>query len=162
MNDPMSQLHDIHLPPAVSWWPPAPGWWLLLLLTIVAGILLGWYLRQRSRRLDLYRSAMQELCRIRRQFAEQADFSQLAAELSRLLRRVAISLGPEEDVAGLTGEAWLCWLDSAMEGREFTQGPGRCLVEAAYRPTGQMEDADALLSLVEAWLEKVARETSHV
>ncbi len=162
MNDPLSQLHDIHLPPAVSWWPPAPGWWLLLLLIIAAGVALGWYLRQRSRRLELYRSAMQELDRIRRQFAVQPDFSQLAAELSRLLRRVAITLVPKKDVAGLTGEAWLSWLDSRAKVGQFTQEPGRYLVEAPYRPSGSIEDAEALLSLVETWLEKVARESRHV
>ena len=162
MNDPLAQLQDIHLPLAIGLWPPAPGWWLLLLLIVAAGALLGWYLRRRSKRLGLYRSAMQELDRIRRQFIAQPDSSQLAAELSRLLRRVAITLDLEEEAAGLTGDAWLSWLDSRSGDRMFTQGPGRYLVEAAYRPAGHIEDGEALLMLVETWLEKVAREASHV
>ncbi|WP_456415531.1 DUF4381 domain-containing protein [Thiolapillus sp.] len=162
MNDPLSRLHDIHLPPPVGWWPPAPGWWLLLLLVIAAGVLLAWLLRRRSRRLALYRDTRQELERIRRQFAAQGDFPRLAAELSRLLRRTAITLEPEEEVAGLTGEAWLAWLDSRLGSKDFTTGPGRHLVEAAYRQAGQTEDAQALLSLVETWLEKVTREASRV
>ncbi len=162
MNDLLSQLHDIHLPPPVGWWPPAPGWWVLLLLVVAAGILLGWLLRRRSRHLELYLNTRQELDRIRRQFAAQGDFPWLAAELSRLLRRTAITLGPEEEVAGLTAKAWLAWLDSRLGSKDFTTGPGRHLVEAAYQQAGQIEDAEALLSLVETWLEKVTREASRV
>lgn len=162
MNDPLSQLREIHLPPAVSWWPPAPGWWLLVLLIVAVGVVAGWYLRRRARRLALYRTAMAEMAGIRRQYAAQADASRLAVDLSRLLRRVAITLRPGTEVAGLTGEAWLSWLDAQTGGKDFTRGPGRHLTEAAYSPVRELEDAQALLSLAQTWLEKVTREPPHV
>lgn len=162
MNDPLSQLRDIHLPTPVSWWPPAPGWWLLLALLILVAVMLGWYLRRRSRRLDLYRAALQELDEIRQHFDKERDSSRLAAELSRLLRRVAISIRLDEDVAGLTGTAWLAWLDAQVDGNSFTEGAGQFLTDGAYRPIGELQDADELLDIVEDWLKKVTREAARV
>ncbi|MEX2365260.1 MAG: DUF4381 family protein [Pseudohongiellaceae bacterium] len=39
-QDPLSELADIHLPAAVSFWPPAIGWWILLALLLTGGFLL--------------------------------------------------------------------------------------------------------------------------
>ncbi|MFT5563123.1 MAG: hypothetical protein ACI9Z9_003008, partial [Litorivivens sp.] len=36
MPDPLAELRDIHLPPAIESWPPAFGWWLLAALSLVA------------------------------------------------------------------------------------------------------------------------------
>ncbi len=162
MNDPLSQLKDIHLPAPISWWPPAPGWWLLLALLILIAVGLVWYLRRRSRRLGLYRAAMQELDEIRQHFDKEQDPRRLAAGLSRLLRRVAISLRPGEDVAGLTGTAWLAWLDAQDDDHAFTEGTGQFLADGAYRPVGELQDADELLDIVEDWLKKVTREAPRV
>jgi len=161
MNDALSRLKDIHLPPAVGWWPPAPGWWLLALLVLAAVALLVWFVRRRIKRVDLYQVSLQELDDIRTRYAEDPDAQRLAADLSRLLRRVAITLRPEAEVAGLTGKEWLAWLDAQVDGSKFSDGAGRFLEEGAYRPAGELQDAQALLSVVENWLKKVTREASH-
>lgn len=158
MKDPLAALKDIHLPEAAGWWPPAPGWWLLaaLLLLLVVLAWRGW--RARRRRLALHDEALAELQQIRRRHAENADATWLAAELSRLLRRVAISRYPDEEVAGLVGEAWLAFLDRRLPDRPFGKGAGRVLVEAPYRKGAVELEADALFRLVERWLEQVTRE----
>ena len=161
MNDPLSQLKDIHLPPPVSWWPPAPGWWLLAMLIVIAGIVLVRYLR-RSRREDVYRASLRELSAIRARFMEQQDSQRLAADLSRLLRRVAITIRPDREVAGLAGKDWLAWLDAQAGGDDFTSGEGRFLEDGAYRPAVELQDAEALVALVENWLKQVAREGRRV
>ena len=158
MNDALSQLKDIHLPPPVNWWPPAPGWWLLAVLVLAALLALAWFVRRRIKRVDLYQVSLQELADIRSHYAEEPDAQRLAAELSRLLRRVAITLWPEAEVASLTGKDWLAWLDARIDGNAFTEGAGRFLEEGTYRPGGDLQDAQALLSLVEGWLKKVTRE----
>lgn len=150
-------LRDIHLPEAVSWWPPAPGWWLLLCL---AALLVFAALRprrgRRTRRSALGR-ARQELAEIKHEFDLRPDRAGLARALSVLLRRLAMSLYGRRDAAALTGEDWLAFLDQKAEGHEFTQGAGRSLIEAPYRPNPEYDHA-ALLQLVSGWIEKAAAE----
>lgn len=161
MNDPLAQLKDIHLPPAVGWWPPAPGWWLLALLIVAAVAGLVWYLRRRAARPNLNREAEAALEQIREAWLQHGDDARLAAELSALLRRMAISLYPQADVAGLTGEAWLRWLDARAADEVFEKGIGRALLESAYRPDVHLQDPEALISLVQRWLEQAVREANH-
>lgn len=160
--DTLAELREIHLPPPVSWWPPAPGWWLLAGLLVAFALLLAVWWRRRHRQGALARQARAELARVRRHYQEKRDPRVMARELSRLLRRVAISCFPREQVAGLTGEAWLEFLDRALGEREspFRQGVGRVLVEAPYA-VGVRIEAEPLLELVARWIEKVTRGCGH-
>ena len=157
MTDPLAGLKDIHLPEPVSWWPPAPGWWLLALLVVVL-VILAWRL-PRARRRALHDEAVRELEAVRARFERDGDLPRLARDLSRLLRRVAISRFPREEVAGLVGQEWLEFLDRAYSGDGFREGPGRILVEAPYRPEPESFDTGELFDLVNRWLESVTRET---
>ncbi len=146
---PLSALRDIHLPAAVSWWPPAPGWWLLAAL-LCAASLAGWRLyRRRPPRLQ--QAALRELAQGLDCFHRDRDRQALAARLSRLLRRYAMVCFPKREVAGLSGERWLQFLDRTGGGGRFTQGSGRALLSAPYRPGVEL-DGDALGSTVEAWI----------
>ena len=57
---------------------------------------------------------------------------------------------PRADVAGLTGTAWLKWLDSGLDKPAFADGAGRALVELPCRRPGAEHgaDVDALLRAV--------------
>ena len=145
------QLRDIHLPADPRWWPPAPGWWLLagalLLVSVLAWRHLpGWWRRQRVRR-----AALRELRVLSRRPAGELPM----AELSTLLRRVAMSRDPRARVAALTGDRWLEYLDRAAGTREFRHGPGRCLASAPYGGPGP-EDAAAVMALAEHWIRRCA------
>jgi hypothetical protein len=94
----------------------------------------------------------------KKQFAElKADYANDPQyglrELSVLLRRVAISVSPRAEVASLTGEAWLLFLDGSVKNAPFSQGIGRCLSDAPYRrdALNPAEFAE-LLQLCEDWL----------
>ena len=77
----------------------------------------------------------------------------MAADLSRLLRRSAMRLSVNpSDVAGLTGEAWLLWLDKQWSKDEFCNGVGRQLIHAQYRPESDI-DIEAVSRLCHSWLE---------
>lgn len=154
MMDPAElPLRDIHLPEPVSWWPPAPGWWLLgaLVMLVAAAVWLGrrWW---RRRRLHPRRHARRALAEIRASYARHADDTRLIRELSACLRRVALTVAPRSEVAGLTGEAWLAWLDRFHEQRPYQTGPGRVLADAPYQHQPGI-DARALLDLAEATLD---------
>jgi len=151
--DPLAGLHAYHLPEAVSWWPPAPGWWLLGALLLMLAATLGWWLARRRRRHAAARQALQELERLRASLAEQADGGRYARELSKLLRRFAIAAFPQREVAALTGEAWLQFLDSHGGDGRFATGPGRQLTEAPYRPAAPLA-AEELAALVADWIHR--------
>ncbi len=160
MKDPLAGLRDIHLPPPVSWWPPAPGWWLLAALVVLATAGALWWWRRRHRAGALRRAALTELGRIHERHRQSGDDQRLVQDLSRLLRRVALSRWPRERVSGLTGRAWLAFLDQVMEDRPFEEGSGRVLAEAPYRP-GVQVDAEALVALVRRWIERATAEGGH-
>ena len=155
MNPDLSQLHDIHLPAPVSWWPPAIGWWLLLLLLIIL-VVIGYWFYRRHQRMRWRRDALAELLHLQQQSLSSKE---LIIELSMLMRRVAITRFPREEVASLTGEKWLLFLDQQLKRPEFQQ-QGRLLITAPYStPYDKSVDADTkeLCNLCERWIRGVAR-----
>ncbi|GAB4352700.1 MAG: hypothetical protein Kow006_17420 [Gammaproteobacteria bacterium] len=150
--DLLGRMRELHLPEPIGWWPPAPGWWLLLLLTLSMGM--GAWLVWR-RRTALRRAAMNRLWQIRAAYREHRDGKLLLRELSVLLRRVALGRSARYEVAGLTGEAWLGYLDSAGGGTEFRHGEGRAFAVKPYSSGAvAAEEADRLLALVERWIRR--------
>ena len=157
MNPDLGQLRDIHLPPPVSWWPPAPGWWLLAAILILLVALAVW-LFHRHRRDRWRRAALKEWRRLREDWRAGAiDGAGAARQLSVLLRRVALVRFPRRQVAALTGEAWLAFLDSALPGQKpFSTGPGRALLEAPYAVRVDI-DTEALFEVCGRWLRSLPR-----
>jgi hypothetical protein len=152
-------IRDIHLPDPVSWWPPALGWWILLLLVVLMVGLTIWIKRQRQR-FRLRTTAMAELEAIYQSYQTQYDAKRFARELSVLLRRICISYFPKGDAAGLTGQAWLAYLDSLLSakynksGQNFSDGVGKVLAKAPYQNKLQNHDIDvnALYELSREWI----------
>jgi len=144
-------LRDLHLPETISWWPLAPGWWVLLgLLLIVLGMALQRYLERRARGATR-RHALKRLDELLTEYEEHRNVVSFGARVSELLRRTMLAYAPREDVAGLTGDDWLAWLDRDLVHPQFAAGPGRMLIELPYRnPDSETIDADvyALLTAV--------------
>ncbi|HKK01165.1 MAG TPA: DUF4381 domain-containing protein, partial [Desulfuromonadales bacterium] len=143
-------LRDIHLPPAVSWWPLAPGWWILvglIVLVCLGGLLIR---RRRQRSLSPRERALREL-RALEQTQADTEPTTYVGRLSVLLRRTCLSCFPRAEVAGLIGEAWLLFLDDTLGERRFSEGPGRALLDAPYR-SSQSLDVDALQALCADWI----------
>jgi hypothetical protein len=156
MTDPLADLRDWHLPDPVSWWPPAPGWWLVAAAALVALVLVVRLWFRWRRRTSLQRAARRELERLGRELAADGDRRRYLAELSRLLRRLALARYPRAQVAGLTGDDWLAFLDATGGDGEFSQGVGRVLVESAYRPADETAfDPERLAALVGRWVNRV-------
>jgi hypothetical protein len=151
--DPLAQLRGYHLPEPVSWWPPAPGWWLLALLLLLAiGAAVRLFLVHR-RRGAARRNARRELQALRNAHTAGGDDTALVCGLSRLLRRFALARFPRERVAGLTGEAWIQFLDRYAADNVFTQGAGRALADAPYRTDAPLPAAE-LTAVVEQWIKR--------
>lgn len=143
-------LRDIHLPEAISWWPPAIGWWLLLVL--IPLIIFGaWWLYKRLTRNTAVKSAKRLLATIKDD--PNTDDLQKLQQLSTWLRRVTMSVAPNQHNAGLTGKAWLDYLDNGVVGEPFSQGIGQCLSDVQFRQSAPDDlDINALITLCETWL----------
>ena len=105
-------LRDIHLPMPVGIWPLAPGWWFLIaaLLMAIAVIL---FLIQRHRRPTALKQALSEVERLL-DTSELSNF-QRNQEISLILKQLAVTSYPREDVAGLSGREWIEWIRSQSE-----------------------------------------------
>jgi len=143
-------LRDLHLPEAIGLWPLAPGWWVLIVFA-VAGLIYLLYKRiLRWRWNAARRLALRELARVRREYAQGADAIVLGKELSELVRRSMLAYAPRGDVAGLTGDAWLKWLDRGLDDAPFTAGAGRNLDTLPYQRPEKVRDEVDIAGLIDA------------
>ena len=143
-------LRDVHAPEAIGWWPPAIGWWALAIAIPLLMALLWWLYRRLTRKTALS-EAVKKLADIKAN--QNLDDLTKLREVSILIRRVAVSIAPRSEVAALTGNAWLAYLDRSLPGSPFADGVGRCLSEIAYRHQvpGDL-DIGQLFALCESWL----------
>jgi hypothetical protein len=126
-------LRDVHLPDAVSAWPSTPGWTVLFVLLIVACLVgIGWGYRYWRRR-RLIQGIWQRFTELECAYHQQTQPAErVIAELSTLLRRLALRAYPREQIAGLQGNDWLAFLDKSLGGDDFQQR-ARELVTAPYQ-----------------------------
>ena len=132
MNPEELPLRDLHLPPLTSWWPLAPGWWVLITLFAALLLWLAWRGFRHWRRNAARRYALRQLDDIRHRFDDGADPVELGKSLSELTRRAMLAYAARDEVAGLTGDAWLFWLDQQLDSKPFTGGAGRLLESLPY------------------------------
>jgi hypothetical protein len=151
MDETQLPLRDLHLPDATGWWPLAPGWWFVLLVSAAALGYWLWRAYRKWRHNAPRRFALRELSRYEIEYLEHRNPVTLSKQLSELLRRAMLAYAPRDEVAGLTGEPWLRWLDHGMPLPYFHTEGGKSLLQLPYRdPAGDFSDVDidALLSAV--------------
>jgi len=73
-----------------------------------------------------------------------------AAAINQLLKRYALVCWPASDVAALTGESWLKFLDKYGGNGAFFQGPGRVLLTSPYY--GSSQSNEELIDLAHRWI----------
>ena len=151
MQETALPLRDLHLPAAIGWWPLAPGWWLAIVL-LAALLCYGLYRAYLRRRHNAPRRfALRELARYESAYLEHRNPVMLGKQMSELLRRAMLAYSERDEVAGLTGEAWLQWLDRGMPLPYFHTEGGKSLMQLPYRDAaGDFSDVDidALVSAV--------------
>ena len=84
------------------------------------------------------------------------DTAEVAQALPELLKRVALTAWPRDEVAALTGEHWHRFLDRSGSMDRFGAGAGRALDRLAYggaEVLGRDELLD-LYSAAEQWLRR--------
>jgi hypothetical protein len=146
MNDPASlqNLSDIVLPPQAPFWPPASGWLFLLGLFILFLVFLITRTVIRYRRNGYRRAALAEL---------QATTAMLEPLplIAALLKRTALAAYCREEVAGLTGGAWVAWL-SKTSGLAVPEPVETALQQGVYG--GAATDSKALTDFAAHWIRR--------
>jgi uncharacterized protein DUF4381 len=139
--DVLDRLHGFYHPAPPPWTPQTTGWYcVFVLLALLAGWMawrawLHWH-RNRYRR-----AALRELA--------SADGSAIPA----LLKRTALAAWPREEVASLSGEDWLQFLDTHGTKNSFMDGPGRILIDLEYRGAAlNPEEERTLRTLADKWI----------
>lgn len=158
-NPALQQLKDIHLPNAVHMWPVAPGWIVLYVLAL-SMLIYGIYAWQQKRKRRLaIQYARQQLNALRKLAKDNADNINIAAEISTLIRRTALYYFKRDAIAGLSGKAWLTFLNNSGHTDQFTDQAEHLLLNAPYRKQNST-DLEPLFKLTEQWLTTIAK-TNH-
>lgn len=152
-------LIEITPPVPVSYRPETAGWFVLLAILLLG---LAWYAYRRYRRhkSNLYRRwALEKLENISRVLKQDLGMEKPLRELPVLVKRTALHAYPRPEVASLSGDDWLRFLDASYGGTGFSDGPGQLLVKTAYLPAEKFEelpskDIQQLLKLVRKWVKK--------
>lgn len=129
----------------------APGWWALLAIMAASLVWLMYQSLQRWRAGKPRRAALRQLGRLKKAYQHSGNAQRLGIGLSELLRRAMLAYAPRSEVAGLTGQPWLHWLDAGLDEKAFSEGSGKMLESLPYRkPELDAEgvDVDGLIKAV--------------
>lgn len=152
MDELLLNLRDIQAPPPPGPWPLAPGWWIII---VILGLATGyWTIRRYRQRQGYFLLARAELDRLAKKYFVDRDHQSLVLGLSMWIRQVALLAYPRRQIGGLTGEAWVQFLDEPLGGREFLRGPGYIFAGEVYAARVQV-DADRLVQVCRTWLNAV-------
>ena len=144
-------LRDIHGLDSVSWLPLAPGWWYLLGLVFAALLLLGirYWLIYNGPWVGWRGDARRQLRQLKKALAK-GEPREVADQLSELLRRIAMARSGRREAAGITGDAWLLWLEEHDDSGFDWRQRGQILLVAPYMPPAMTVQKDELAKLIRA------------
>jgi hypothetical protein len=148
-GNPLAGLQEIPLPDPISYAPATAGWIVVGALLLALLVYLAWRAAKRWRANAYRRAALAELATIEKTTSLGA--------LPALLKRTAIAATSRDEVAGLSGQEWLRFLDRTLGGESFTRGHGQLLTRIAYRTQLQFDDIPRddvaqLLQLSRRWI----------
>lgn len=146
----LRELKDIQPPTAPDWWLLAPAF-LFAIFGIIAVATLIWLIIRYRRVNRLASLAEQDLQRINSSYTRNRDTRELALQLAKWLKQVAMLAFPSRQLEGFTGEAWLKFLDEVLGDDRFSNGQGYVFASAVYR-NQVIVDAGPLVELCEQWL----------
>lgn len=150
----IADLKDIPAPPPVSYMPQTVGWWVLGGV-IALGLLVLAFLKWRTWMRNRYRrEAQAELAAIENAVVDPERRADALASIPVLVKRTVLAWAPRQQVAPMTGDAWLRYLDGTYDQGGFVQGPGRTLNRLAYGDgvIGNDELA-SLMALLHRWID---------
>jgi hypothetical protein len=158
--NPLDQLRDIHLPDAINTFELAPGWWVIIGLLVITMLFLAFLWYQRYKALRLLKPARAE---IRSLYAIKPDNHGIA-QLSALLKRVCLVYYARHQVASLSGNQWVDFLNQHAGQQLIDEPLKRVFSDLAYRPQIIIEPElwQRLLTASEQMIEAIIRANAGV
>lgn len=142
------------MPTAIAWWPVAPGWYVLGILVIFISIMTIWFLRASRINSRAKREALAILSIYQQQHQHDNNAVVISAQISALLKRVALAYFPREQVANLQGMAWINFLNATSKKLDFNQIQ-QALVVLPYQPTSsQSIDLNLFFTMARQWIKQ--------
>ena len=151
----LKNFQEFSDPEYFHWFPLAPGWYFVLALVAAYLAWLGHRTFRRYQQNAYRREAMRLLDSI---IADhdlgQLDAREYLQRLRQLLKSTALKVYPRTDVAGLTGSAWLGFLNDSADNPLFDVLAGDLLDSSVYRKDYQPDRAllESFSSAVAIWL----------
>jgi hypothetical protein len=153
----LENLHDIISPAPVPWWPPVPGWYVVGAVILVLAVWAGWMWWRRWRAAAYRRASLAALRQLKARAADEAQRTPALRELLELVKRTALAAFPRQQVAALSGAAWLAFLDRTGHTNAFAHGQGQLLPVLSYDPHAisrlDAQSVDELFSVVSHWIQ---------
>jgi hypothetical protein len=143
MSAQLDKLHDFYQPLPPPWTLQTAGWYVVFAL---AGLVIVWMMARGIRRWlrNRYRrEALRELALLPPE------------QFSALLKRTALAVWPRENVAALSGDAWIAFLNETAGGRLFDRAPGNRVEDLALRCSAlSRSDEQELRRLTAEWIRR--------
>ncbi|KEA09353.1 DUF4381 domain-containing protein [Rhizobium rhizogenes] len=154
----LRSLKDIAPQQPVSWFPQTWGW-LALVVVLVALITVLLVRQVKHYRANRYRrEALLELQALEREILDPAKRQQAMRALAALLKRTALAAWPRDDVASLSGAAWIHFLRS-QEDDGVADALATLLNDFEYHGDGSMKTmpfniAGDVVASARQWIER--------
>ncbi len=132
-------LEEAPAPPPIPLTPQTWGW--VVVGVVAAGLfaLALWWVIRRYRARAYRRAALRALAQ------NEGD----PANAATVLRRAALKAFPRDEVASLSGQDWLTFLDRTFPGSGFAKGPGQIFAIAPYHACSADPDG---IELARDWI----------
>jgi len=147
----LSKLKEIALPEQISYLPQTSAWYILFSLIAISILYLLWKQYKHYQK-NLYRKeALLELSKIKGEESYNA--------LPILIKRVALLFADRSEIASLSNEAWLEYLNKSYNGNGFSTDSGKLLITLSYSSPSEISqyqqgEIDALFNLIVEWIKK--------
>ena len=162
-------IEEVYLPASIAWWPHTLGWKVLLVCLVcwLGLVVIRAYGKWQGNRYR--RQALLQLAAIRQ---SQASFKQhpdgsaqyklakqnALKQLPALLKLTALHAYPRNEVAQLSGEVWLRYLNECCASPCFDSSSGALLLAIDYQAATKWQadhaQTDALFSACQQWLQQ--------
>lgn len=153
----LQSLHDIAVPPPISWMPQTWGWVVVGVVLLAAALAAALFWLRRYRANAYRRAAVGALAAIGEDVRNPVTRYRGLQALATLLKRTALSAWPRTNVASLSGDDWVGFMEAHE--RSLADGLARLLDDVEYQAPGKVETippstCDEVVVAARRWIER--------